>query len=51
MAMLGATVVFTRAPAADRILDAIRIHRVTHFGAAPIVLQMLAEAETGAAPL
>lgn len=50
MAMLGATVVFTRVPAADRILDAIRTHGVTHFGAAPIVLQMLAEAETGAAP-
>ena len=50
MAMLGATVVFTRIPAADRILDAIRTHDVTHFGAAPIVLQMLAEAESGAAP-
>ncbi|MES0826814.1 AMP-binding protein [Ruegeria sp. SCP11] len=50
MAMLGATVVFTRVPAADRILDAIRTHGVTHFGAAPIVLQMLAEAESGAAP-
>lgn len=50
MAMLGGTVVFTRAPAADRILDAIRSHGVTHFGAAPIVLQMLAEAEDGAAP-
>lgn len=44
MAMLGASVVFTRVPAADRILDAIRTHGVTHFGAAPIVLQMLAEA-------
>lgn len=50
MAMLGATVVFTRVPAADRILDAIRTHGVTHFGAAPIVLQMLAEAESDAAP-
>ena len=44
MAMLGATVVFTRQLTADRILDAICTHGVTHFGAAPIVLQMLAEA-------
>jgi fatty-acyl-CoA synthase len=50
MAMLGATVVFTRVPAADRILNAIRTHGVTHFGAAPIVLQTLAEAESDAAP-
>lgn len=50
MAMLGATVVFTRVPAADRILEAIRTHGVTHFGAAPIVLQMLAEADSAAAP-
>lgn len=50
MAMLGATVVFTRIPAADRILDAIRTHGVTHFGAAPIVLQMLAEAEAASTP-
>jgi len=50
MAMLGGTVVFTRIPATDRILDAIRTHGVTHFGAAPIVLQMLAEAEDDAAP-
>jgi fatty-acyl-CoA synthase len=46
VAMLGGTMVFTRTPAADKILDAIRSHGVTHFGAAPIVLQMLAEAET-----
>jgi fatty-acyl-CoA synthase len=50
MAMLGASVVFTRVPAAERILDAIRTHGVTHFGEAPIVLQMLAEAEHDAAP-
>lgn len=49
MAMLGGTMVFTRTPAADRILDAIRSNGVTHFGAAPIVLQMLAEAEADAA--
>ncbi|MGX9353068.1 AMP-binding protein [Shimia sp. W99] len=50
MTLLGATMVFTRAPAAHLILDAIRTHGVTHFGAAPIVLQMLAEAESDAAP-
>ncbi|MDA5095128.1 AMP-binding protein [Aliiroseovarius sp. KMU-50] len=47
IAMLGGTMVFTRTPTPDLILDAIRQHGVTHFGAAPIVLQMLAEAETG----
>lgn len=46
VAMLGGTMVFTRTPAADRILDAIQTHGVTHFGAAPIVLQMLTEAQT-----
>lgn len=50
MAMLGGTVVFTRIPAPDRVFDAIRTHGVTHFGAAPIVLQMLTEAKSGAAP-
>ncbi len=44
-AMVGASVVFTRAPVASRMLAAIREHKVTHFGAAPIILQMLAEAE------
>ena len=48
IAMLGGTMVFTRTPAPDLILDTIRTHGVTHFGAAPIVLQMLAETETGA---
>lgn len=47
IAMLGGTMVFTRTPAPDLILDTIRTHGVTHFGAAPIVLQMLAETETG----
>ncbi|MGI9391363.1 MAG: AMP-binding protein [Boseongicola sp.] len=44
-AIVGATVVFTRAPVASRMLDAISEHKVTHFGAAPIILQMIAEAE------
>lgn len=47
IAMLGGTMVFTRTPAPDLILGAIRTHGVTHFGAAPIVLQMLAETESG----
>ncbi|MDE0344744.1 MAG: AMP-binding protein, partial [Boseongicola sp.] len=47
IAMLGGTMVFTRTPAPDLILGAIRTHGVTHFGAAPIVLQMLAETGTG----
>jgi fatty-acyl-CoA synthase len=51
MAILGGTKVFTRTPAADKVLDAIRTHGVTHLGAAPIVLQMIAEHEdTDAAP-
>ena len=41
MAIVGATTVFTRDPDPDRMLTAIATHRVTHFGAAPIVLQML----------
>ncbi|MEX0301102.1 MAG: AMP-binding protein [Leisingera sp.] len=49
VAMLGGTMVFTRTPAAERILEAVRAHGVTHFGAAPIVLQMLAEAGAGEA--
>ncbi|CAD0187271.1 Long-chain-fatty-acid--CoA ligase [Ruegeria sp. THAF57] len=47
MAILGGTKVFTRTPAPDRVLAAIRAHGVTHLGAAPIVLQMLAEHEDG----
>jgi fatty-acyl-CoA synthase len=46
MAMLGGTMVFTRTPAPAKIIEAIRTHGVTHFGAAPIVLQMLVEAQT-----
>jgi fatty-acyl-CoA synthase len=51
MAMQGGTMVFTRVPAADKIMAAIHEHGVTHLGAAPIVLQMLAELDnTGAEP-
>lgn len=49
IAMLGGTMVFTRTPTPDLILDTIRTRGVTHFGAAPIVLQMLAETATGSA--
>lgn len=48
IAMLGGTMVFTRTSAPEKILEAIRSHGVTHFGAAPIVLQMLSETDTGA---
>ena len=47
IAMLGGTMVFTRTPAPDLILGTMRTHGVTHFGAAPIVLQMLAETGSG----
>lgn len=50
MAMLGGTMIFPNVPAADRILAATRTHGVTHFGAAPILLQMLAKAKDDAAP-
>ncbi|WP_127902273.1 AMP-binding protein [Solirhodobacter olei] len=49
LALVGGTKVFIRQPAPPKILSAIREHGVTHFGAAPIILQMLAETE-GAVP-
>lgn len=42
-AMVGAKLIFTRDPVAERILGAIKEHSVTHFGGAPIILQMLTE--------
>ena len=45
--LLGAQMVFTRDPVPERIFRAIEAERVTHFGAAPIVLQMLAESPFG----
>jgi fatty-acyl-CoA synthase len=44
MAVVGGHMVFVREATPARWLSAIVQHRVTHFGAAPIVLQMLAEA-------
>lgn len=43
MPIVGGTTVFTRNPAPDRILAAFRDEGVTHFGGAPIILQMLAD--------
>jgi len=45
MAIQAATCVFTRDPAPALIFKAIAEHGVTHFGGAPIVLQMLTDAE------
>ena len=44
MGLLGGTFVCNRTVSAEVIFDAIREHRVTHFGAAPIILSMLASA-------
>ena len=43
MAIIGAKMVFVRLPQPGRIFEAIAAEKVTHFGAAPVVLQMLAE--------
>ncbi|TRD22209.1 AMP-binding protein [Palleronia caenipelagi] len=45
MAILGGTVVFPASTAPEALFEAIRAEGVTHFGAAPVVLQMLAESE------
>lgn len=43
--LVGGKMVFTRDPVPERIFKAIEDERVTHFGAAPIVLQMLAASD------
>ena len=43
MPIVGGTTVFTRNPAPDRILRAFKEEGITHFGGAPIILQMLAD--------
>ena len=43
MPMVGGTTVFTRNPAPDRIIKAFKDEGITHFGGAPIILQMLAD--------
>ncbi len=45
--LVGGQTVFTRDPIPERLFRAIKDESVTHFGAAPIVLQMLAESEHG----
>ncbi len=44
MAVMGGTLVCHRVISADLIFNAIKTHRITHFGAAPIILAMLANA-------
>jgi fatty-acyl-CoA synthase len=44
MALMGGTLICNRVVSAENIFGAIRDHNVTHFGAAPIVLAMLANA-------
>ena len=43
MPMVGGKAVFTRDPVPERIYAAIRDEEITHFGGAPIILQMLAD--------
>ncbi len=44
MALMGGTLICNRVVSAENIFAAIREHQITHFGAAPIVLAMLANA-------
>ena len=44
MAVMGGTLVCNRLIRAEVIFDAIERHKITHFGAAPIILSMLADA-------
>lgn len=41
--LVGGQMVFTRDPLPDRLYRAIKNEKITHFGAAPIVLQMMVE--------
>jgi len=43
MAIVGGHMIFTRDALPEKLLAAMATHRVTHMGAAPIVLQMLVE--------
>ncbi len=45
--LVGGKMVFTRDPVPEKLFKAIADEDVTHFGAAPIVLQMLADSEHG----
>ena len=44
MALMGGTLICNRVVSAENIFAAMRDHQITHFGAAPIVLGMLANA-------
>ncbi len=44
MALMGGTLYCNRVVSAENIFSAIKNHKITHFGAAPIVLAMLANA-------
>ncbi len=44
VALMGGTLICNRVVSAENIFTAIREHQITHFGAAPIVLAMLANA-------
>ncbi|NKB62173.1 MAG: AMP-binding protein [Gammaproteobacteria bacterium] len=44
MAIMGGTLICNRTISAEVIFDAIKTHQITHFGAAPIILAMLANA-------
>lgn len=43
MAIVGAKLVFAVDPSPKGLIDTIRTHGVTHFGAAPVILQMLCD--------
>lgn len=45
MPLVGGQMVFTRDPMPEKLYRAIADEGITHFGAAPIVLQMMAESE------
>lgn len=49
MALVGGKAVFTRDPIPERIYAAIRDEGVTHFGGAPIILQMLCDSDAAPA--
>lgn len=46
MAIVGGKTVFVRQPEPARLFGAIEAEGITHFGAAPVILQMLAESDT-----
>ncbi len=49
MAILGGTKIFPSSNAPEHLFEAIAAEGVTHFGAAPVILQMLAESDAAPA--